>query len=303
MPRPFTTKFKDEHHIFVKNVPAALGISAVPRLFEQYEPTRIKNVYPTSNITTIVVTFGTYEEAEQAQEDIDGTRIDNVVLRVEMYDKRRSLRYLKDTGTRNTPRRSTHRPHFAQVEEEYEDEYEGDGEYEEPVYVRPAATQPQVSPGTTTWANIVGNNRGNGMAPLPAPANAVQPRDPTPMFAPANDHNAEYANDIHEPVGPHNNDNATQSEHGSIEVLPPSWETASLADSTTSPTDSELIRITQEIVPILEAEAKAQAQAKTKEVPRTSIVVPWESFDSTERLVQRHCRDCVFCQKRLAMRQ
>lgn len=296
MPPAYTTKFKDEHHVFVKNVPAELGIAAVPGLFEQYKPTRIKNVYPTSNITTIVVTFGTYEEAEQAQEDIDGIRLENVVLRVEMYDQRRSVRYIKETQTRNPRTRRAHRPHMGYAEETYDEEYEQEAEeLEEAVYVRPAAMPRRASPGITTWANIVGNDRGTGMTPLPAPAKAVQTTDPTltPDPTPANDNDTQYCDHTHEPAIPYVSDDTASSEHGSIDVLPPSWETASLTDSTTSPTDSELVRLMKETV----------LKNKPKPVVRTSIFVPWESFDSTERLVQRHCRDCVFCQKRLALKE
>lgn len=272
MPRAHTTKFKDEHHIFVKNVPADLGIAAVPRLFEQYKPTRIKNVYPTSNITTIVVTFATYEEAEQAKEDIDGIRLDNVVLRVEMYDKRRSLRYLKET-------RTTHRPRLGYVEEEYDDDYEEEEEEPEvPVYVRPSGTPRQGSPGITTWAGIVGNDHCTGMAPLSALAHAVQTEYPTPV------NEGHRAKQTIEQLPSHVDDGVPLSEHGSLDVLPPSTET-------TSTTDSEPKRKTGKQLLCIRSPGTFK---------RTSIFVPWESFDSTERIVQRHCRDCAFCKKRLA---
>lgn len=282
MPRAHTTKFKDEHHIFVKNVPADLGISAVPNLFEQHKPTRIKNVYPTSNITTIVVTFATYEEAQQAQEEIDGTRLEHVVLRVEMYDKRRSVRYLKET-------RNTHRPYLRyideqeedyeeEIEQEYEEEYKEELEKpQEPAatYALPFGSAQRGDP--TTWARVVGKNRGAGMVPLPPPTKAAWTGQPTPKNgAPWTEKNAEVAI-------LHQHDGVAPSEHGSTDVLP-------LSSEISSSTETEPERGTENY----------PRNSNSEKAVRTSIFVPWESFISTERIIQRHCRNCAFCQKRLA---
>ncbi|KAH7381398.1 hypothetical protein DE146DRAFT_285297 [Phaeosphaeria sp. MPI-PUGE-AT-0046c] len=280
MPRASTTKFKDEHHIFVKNVPADLGTAAVPNLFEHYKPTRIKNVYPTSNITTIVVTFATHEEAQQAQEDIDGMRLEHVVLRVEMYNKRRSIRYLKET-------RNTHRPHQGYVEEEdydedYEEEYETEYKEEVKRCAKPVATYalpfgPARQDSPTTWARIVGKSRGTGMDPLPAPAVSAQSGGPSLM------NGAECTEQSPEVAMPHQDNEAASTDHSSADVLSPSSETSSSTDAEPDQkTPNHLL------------------DAKPDTAVRASIFVPWESFNSTKRIVQRHCRDCAFCKKRLA---
>lgn len=78
MPRQNHTKSKEvEHLIFVKNVPADVAAGPLMELFERYDPIRIKNVYPTSDITTVVVSFPTYDEACYAKEDTDGIRLDS----------------------------------------------------------------------------------------------------------------------------------------------------------------------------------------------------------------------------------
>lgn len=80
MPRHNNTKAKEvEHLIFVKNVPADVARAAGPlmEMFARYGPTRIKNVYPTSDITTVVVSFPTLDEAIDAQEGTDGMRLES----------------------------------------------------------------------------------------------------------------------------------------------------------------------------------------------------------------------------------
>jgi len=78
MPRHHNTKAKDvEHLIFVKNVPAHVADGPLLDLFARYEPTRVKNVYPTSDITTVVFSFPTSDEACFAKEDTDGIRLES----------------------------------------------------------------------------------------------------------------------------------------------------------------------------------------------------------------------------------
>jgi hypothetical protein len=148
----------NEHLVFVKNVPSDLAKkNAIPKLFAQYNPIGFKNVYPHSNITTIVVTFATRREAAHAQKETDQTRLENVILRVEGYKKIQSVRYLRDKGQAIRP--------LGTVEEyDTEDSEEYHAEYEPPAYNPPpelvAAKDPKIAPTGITWAHIAGNQRG-----------------------------------------------------------------------------------------------------------------------------------------------
>jgi hypothetical protein len=164
MPRPQHTKAKEEHLIFVKNCPADLATGPLLDLFERYDPIRIKNVYPNSDITTVVVSFPTYDEACYAQEDTDGIRLENVVLRVEMFDKYRSVRYLREE-------RGANRPLGAVGDDDDEVGYIA------PKYSLEAESFPDMESGApakqgnggNTWAQIARKVHPSGMAPLPAP--------------------------------------------------------------------------------------------------------------------------------------
>jgi hypothetical protein len=164
MPRPQHTKAKEEHLIFVKNCPADLATGPLLDLFERYDPIRIKNVYPNSDITTVVVSFPTYDEACYAQEDTDGIRLENVVLRVEMFDKYRSVRYLREE-------RGVNRPLGAVGDDDDEVGYIAPKyslEAEDFPDMEPAAPAKQGN-GGNTWAQIARKVHPSGMAPLPAP--------------------------------------------------------------------------------------------------------------------------------------
>jgi hypothetical protein len=164
---------KDEHLIFVKNVPAYLATEAVPELFARYRPDRIKNVYPKSDITTVVVGFATQEKASQAQQETDGMRLENVVLRVEMYSKHRSVRYLQEARTKSQP--------TSAAEEDYEELDECEEVIPaEPEYVLPFARKPQEGSGPSTWAQVAGTDRKTDMIPPPLPGVAPLTEFPTP---------------------------------------------------------------------------------------------------------------------------
>ena len=63
MPLNNGAKAANEHLIFVKNVPGYIETDELKRMYESYNPTSLKNVYPNSNVTTIVVGFRTKAEA------------------------------------------------------------------------------------------------------------------------------------------------------------------------------------------------------------------------------------------------
>ena len=156
----------NEHLVFVKNVPSDLAKkNMIPKLFAQYNPIGFKNVYPHSNITTVVVTFATRREAARAQEETDQTRLENVILRVEGYKKTRSVRYLRDKG-------QAIRPLGTVEEDDTEDSEEDYAEEEPPAYNPPpepvAAKDPKIASTGITWAHIAGNQRGAVQPVVPA---------------------------------------------------------------------------------------------------------------------------------------
>ena len=284
MPRPQHTRAKDEHLIFVKNVPADLATGPILDLYSRYEPLRIKNVYPNSDITTVVVSFRTLDEACYAQEDTDGMRLDNVVLRVEMFSKHRSVRYLREE-------RNTHRP-LGAVDEGYEE-----GPEDPPAYVPEAAYAIHMDfpnfpalqdKGASTWAQIAKKTRPPGMTPLPAPA----------------------APPLH-PIVAKEAVMSTQKPSVATPCLTTAPETD---DAPSEPALTDDISLPSPITSSTEVASyegdgeddhmsKGQPHiVKEKVLPRSSIIAPWEPIDSTEGIRQRHCRDCVFCQMRMRLR-
>ncbi|CAA9966059.1 hypothetical protein PTMSG1_09418 [Pyrenophora teres f. maculata] len=94
----YNTKSQNAQHIFVKNVPGDLAREGIPRLFHEYKPTAIKNIYPNSSVTTVVLTFRSPTEAIRAKEGGHEKRLGNAVLRTEMYEDRRSIRFNRGQG-------------------------------------------------------------------------------------------------------------------------------------------------------------------------------------------------------------
>jgi hypothetical protein len=97
MPPAQKYKGRDEHQLFVKHVPADTAKYALPDLFAPYNPRSVRNLYPDSYDTTVVLSFSTHDEASRAYEDTNGLRIDNTVLHVEMWSEQRTTRPLAVT--------------------------------------------------------------------------------------------------------------------------------------------------------------------------------------------------------------
>jgi RNA recognition motif-containing protein len=278
MPRASNTNSKDEHLIFVKNVPADLAKAAIPELFSPYEPVRIKNVYPKGNITTVVVGFDTHEKASRAQEDTDGLRLENVVLRVEMYSKHRSVRFLRDARTNQWS--------LGAEEDEFEDEYE-DETPAEPEYTLPFGRARQDRSGPATWAQIVREDRRTGMVPLPPPRIALSMEHSTLLTRVAS-LTSPIQVAVPRPFLASKTDNTT-STLGSTDGEP-------AHSPNTSPVDAiDYVRYVEENW----KPKKQVATTKPDWPPYTSIFTPWEPINTSQRISQRHCRDCTFCQKRV----
>ncbi|KAH4405666.1 hypothetical protein HBH92_177900 [Parastagonospora nodorum] len=272
-------KGKEEHLIFVKNVPAYMAHRSIPDLYKQYEPVRFKNVYPHSDITTVVIGFRTHDEAVYAQQQTDGVRLESVVLRVEKYNKHRSVRYLQEVRTKGQPLGPTY--------DDFEEEEEEDQE-PEPEYVLPFGPTTEETAGVQkTWARIAGNDRAtNGMMPLPPPATAFRVRHPTSVNSTAKS-TPTFAVAVPYIAALHKTDEAA-SEVTTIDSVPvqsPGTQFVGVASSKG----------------VVEEKKKTKTRPDATKVAmpiRTSIFTDWEPIDSTQRFAQLHCRDCSFCKMR-----
>ena len=92
------TRSQNAHLIFVKNVPGDLAHEGIPKLFGEYKPLVIKNIYPNSSVTTMVLSFRSHAEAIRAKEGGQDKRLGNAMLRTEMYEDRRSIRFNRGQG-------------------------------------------------------------------------------------------------------------------------------------------------------------------------------------------------------------
>jgi hypothetical protein len=152
-------KAPNRHLVFVKNVPDYLAKDIIPKLFAEYKPISVKNVYPNSSITTVVLAFPNAAEAAHVQRETDQMRVQNVILRVEGYNKQQSVRYLRENGHAG-------RPLGAVGDDEDEEEVDEAGythDETEWVGLPSTATAPPKgdlvkglddAPKGTTWANI-----------------------------------------------------------------------------------------------------------------------------------------------------
>lgn len=77
-------KITDEYLIFAKNIPRHMSDRTI-ELFESYNPTGFRNIYPHSSMTTIVFSFSNQIDADTAQREMDQMRLDHVILKVERH--------------------------------------------------------------------------------------------------------------------------------------------------------------------------------------------------------------------------
>jgi hypothetical protein len=271
---------RDEHLIFVKNVPAYLATEAIPKLFAPYRPDRIKNVYPKSDTTTFVVGFETHEKASQAQQETDGMRLENVVLRVEMYSKHRSVRYLQEERTKSQSPGATEDGYEDDYKEEYEEERLAEAEY-----VLPFARKPQDGAAPSTWAHVAGTDRQTGMMPLPPPPDLARLAE----FPALSEQKAQSSTPVKIAVPrikvARDTENATSTLVSTEGVL----SNASFPKVDSYEGDAEQNQTTKKHTPA----------AKLNKAVHDTIFAPWEPINTSQRISQRHCRACTFCQLRM----
>jgi hypothetical protein len=294
MPLNHGAKAANEHLIFVKNVPGYIGTDAIRGIFEKYNPMSVKNVYPNSNVTTVVVGFRTKAEATRAQEETDQTRLSNVVLKVEMYNQRQSVRYLRDQGQANRP--------LGMVKDDEAEYFDEEPSQEDaPVSTPPlepyVARDFTVAPQGTTWADIAGNRlapvkeapkMGGADSTTTAPCTPTStPRMPIAvpqkLFAPSHQQSETSPPPAAVSLG--------YSTPDAVAIPPP----LSGRSTDTSSTDEmeERVRKFGEIV-----NWQAVTQWATESSNYRDARGEVEPFDTTARIRARHRRDCLFCRKR-----
>ncbi|KAF1938710.1 hypothetical protein EJ02DRAFT_16184 [Clathrospora elynae] len=291
---PYPRVANQQHLIFVKNVPGYLVKDAIPKLFSRYNPIDIKNVYPYSKDTTVVVSFRTKHEAARAQQETDQVRLDSVILRVESYNKKRSVRFIRENGHVNRQ--------LGDVDEdEPEDDSEETAHDNIPVYTLPLdlvnVKDLKTTPKGTTWADIAGNRRRQVDSNAPTvveaeeePVPATVPTTPTTtprisvavpheLSTPGFEHLDHLRPAIPPPIAP------SLSAHTA--VSPPLY---TLPDSPCEADVEENIRKQKEVA---EWAQKASVVQETPDTPAT-----YEHIDSTERIRWKHCQNCAFCKMR-----
>ncbi|KAG9187599.1 hypothetical protein G6011_05470 [Alternaria panax] len=295
MPLPHVSKAPNEHLIFVKNVPGYLATDEIRILFAKYNPASVKNVYPNSNVTTVVIGFRTKDEAAHAQAGTDQTRLAHVILKVEMYNQRQSVRYLRDRGQVLRPRGAAQDDEAGYFDEEL-------GQEEGSVFTPPTelyvAKDPITAPQGTTWADIAGNRRALvDEAPTMLEVDSLATTESTPistphlsiavpqeLFAPG----LEHKNFSHTPPAVVSLGYSTPE---ALAIPPP----LSSRSTTTSSADDIGKRV-RRLGDITSWETVAQwANESSGHKPAR---FPAEPLDTTARIQAMHCRSCAFCQLR-----
>ncbi|CAO2647651.1 Nn.00g085730.m01.CDS01 [Neocucurbitaria sp. VM-36] len=279
MQHPRHTKVPSQHLIFVKNVPTYLAKCTIPEIYNGYGALGVKNVYPDGSITTAVVSFRTFKDAVRAQFETDGMRLDNVILRVELYNKQRSVRIIREIG-------STKRP-LGDIMEDYENAQEEEGyntgSKQTPFDRNVASTLPHDAIKDTTWAHVVANNK-------PTPTTVNQPKAHRVVLpgkaAPRVTAGAPHVQLTHKstPVYPHWSRISDEDPSSDSRTVPsPTAKDSNTPDKT----DFEGDGLRDQLV---------EATTKAVGVPQDENAL--ETIDTTERIRRRHCKLCFFCQLR-----
>ncbi|KAL6154225.1 hypothetical protein ACJBU6_07503 [Exserohilum turcicum] len=292
------TRASNERLVFVKNVPSYVPEDQIAELFAPYKPLSIKNIYKGSSITTIVVGFGSRSDAVRAQRNTDGKSLGSAVIKVEMYEQRRSLRYIKGQEQANLASSAGEEEGPEQHEEEDKEEEEEEEEAQEearpyfpplePVRIK----TPNAIPRGITWARIAGTQFAQGAISTPANLKADDAQTPssTPIRTPQTP--------VDMPIKPFNpKDQAPDS---------PSPAPMSLGDATP---DAIFVPPTLDALSNADGESEAEyglrrwteilgwAQNNTGDNTYATHA-PAEPFGTTARIQYRHSRDCAFCRKR-----
>ena len=295
MPLLHSTRAPNEHLIFVKNVPGYFATDEIRSLFAKYNPASIKNVYPNSNVTTIVIGFRTKDEAARAQAETDQTRLAHVVLKVETYNQKQSVRYLRDQGQVTRPRGAA-QENEAQYYDEEPIQEEG------PVFTPPMephiAKDSTAAPQGTTWADVAGNrcalvHEAPTMLEVGSPTTTESTPISTPrmpivvpqkLFAPGLEHKSSQRPPPE----------VVSLGYSTPEALaiPPALSSHSTDTYSTDEIEDRIRKLGN--IP----DWMTIAQWADDSSCREHKPFPTEPLDTTARIRAKHCRNCAFCQLR-----
>jgi hypothetical protein len=275
MPPAQKYKGRDEHQLFVKHVPADTAKYALPDLFAPYNPRSVRNLYPDSYDTTVVLSFSTHDEASCAYEDTNGLRIDNTVLYVEMWSEQRTTRPLGSAEgyEAGQSRKPILKPTTTRCQT--------------PIEIIERTDTPVSDTGSTrlkprdgtTWAQVAGPKQ-----PLPT-AVTDRPATSSILFNIAD--NARSSHTVESP-----------QPQVKAETMEPSTcvtEDPFHGEGDTTEGDSYgmvyTLKDPQDEEPVL---TRAHLTAKPPEYHNA-----WDSTNTSYRISHAHCRNCGFCQARL----
>jgi RNA recognition motif-containing protein len=283
------TRVSNERLIFVKNVPSYVPDDQIAELFAPYHPVSFKNIYKGSSITTIVVGFRSTGDAARAQRETDGKPLGSAVIKVEIYEPRRSIRYLREHEQAKIP---------LDVEEEDDTELPGEeivpkevSTHFPPLYPAPVEL-PSTAPQSTTWARIASNQRAQGVTNAPAITKADEAHTPasTPIVTPQIPIVVPVEALEPEPQALQPSSSPSVSLNNSITSVmsaPPAHD-----DSSDGNEETEIGYYARKCHEIL-----GWAQHSSNNIQEMQLGLG-EPADTTVRIRYRHCGGCTFCKMR-----
>lgn len=102
--------------VFIKNVPQYIATTAIPEMLDAYKPIFIKRIHPDGKTTTIVSGYASRDTAESVREHLNGLRLMDTILHVELYQDERSVQFLRGNS------KALRKAMVTQDDEEYDDE-------------------------------------------------------------------------------------------------------------------------------------------------------------------------------------
>jgi hypothetical protein len=188
-------KYEDEQMLFVKNVPQE-SAAHVAGLFTKYKPLETKNLYPFARITTLMIALPSSGVTENALNELNNWRINNIVITVERYNSKQST-----VARREARKKRKDLPHGRANGKHHNGDYNGyDGGKEvrtrkdeakpsklvamPPREALPLRTKRVSESGGINWAGIAGGTQSAKLpsSPSSSPALALAPaRGDTPQ--------------------------------------------------------------------------------------------------------------------------
>lgn len=161
-------KYHQTQLIFVKNVPQE-STTNVAKLYAQYKPLSVKNLYEDGRITTLMIVLPTAEIAAIALERTDGMKVDSTVISVERYNAKQSTVARRETRrNRSGGQAYTNDDEYNGYEQEdlpdsWEDEVDSYAP-EAPIAIQREASKPD----GVSWADVTKGVSPRTPSPLPA---------------------------------------------------------------------------------------------------------------------------------------